>query len=76
MGTELKKISMNWFISFLKKVKYYFIHFNNCMKEDHCSWCGKYHTDLTRIWYTESADDVCDNCLNPPQSIKFIRSKL
>jgi len=66
-----------WFISFLKKIKEFFIHFHNCHKEDNCSWCAKEvgRDNLTRIWYTETADDVCELCLHPPQSVKFIRSK-
>lgn len=68
---------MSWFISFLKGIKDFVILFHNCQKEEHCSWCGKYagRKNLTRIWYTETADDVCVSCLNPPQSVDFIRSR-
>ena len=67
---------MMWFISFLKSIKEFFVHFHNCQKEGHCSWCGHYKgiANLKRIWYTETADDVCDACLNPSPSVKFIRS--
>lgn len=62
--------------SFFKSIKDFFVHFNLSLKEDNCSWCtkevGRYN--LTRIWYTETADDVCDLCLHPSQSVKFIRS--
>jgi len=72
----MKTENTMFFISFLKKIKEFIIHFHNCHKEDNCSWCAKEvgRDKLTRIWYTETADDVCDSCLNPPQSIKFIRS--
>jgi len=70
-------VIMKLFILFLKSIKDYVIHFYNCQKDEHCSWCGKYKGmhNLTRIEYTETCDDVCDSCLHPPQSVKFIRSK-
>jgi len=66
-----------WFISFLKQVKAYFVHFHLTMQPDRCSLCAKKvgEKNLTRIWYSETADDVCDACLHPPQSIKFIKER-
>ncbi len=67
---------MTWFISFLKKLKEFWVFHCKCLDPNNCSWCAKEvgRDKLTRIWYTETADDVCEGCLNPPQSVNFIRS--
>ena len=69
---------MKSFISILKSIKKFIIHTHMCHKDDNCSWCAKEvgRDNLTRIWYTETADDVCSSCLNPPQSIQFIKSRI
>lgn len=40
--------------------------FVKCTHPDNCSWCGKEVgvLNLIRIWYTETADDVCKTCYN------------
>ncbi len=76
MGIPAGENFLTWFILFLKKIKSFFKHFNDCHKDGHCSWCGKYkgNENLETIWYTETLDHVCKTCLNPPNSLKFIRS--
>lgn len=66
---------MTFFTFFLKKISDFLEHLDNESSGNNCSWCGKTvgRINLKRIWYTETADDVCDLCLNPPQSVKFIR---
>ena len=66
---------MTLFTFFLKKISDYLEHMDNISSGNNCSWCGSNvgRVNLTRIWYTETADDVCDLCLNTDESVKLRR---